>query len=157
MLRKTSLALLALCFLLFFVVPVYADNQTSATTQQTTQTTTQSTTNSSSSTSGPLSGLAQDDMGLHPFTPINFDSLGNKAVNFGNQSFELLRKGSIPLFVWALAGSIVILLFGIFFGKRVIMAGVVGILITIAVVVLIPYTPQIVLSIKVAVGHALAP
>lgn len=158
MLRKSFLALLSLCFLFLFAVPVYADNQISTATQSqsTTQTTTQPDTGDSTS-SGPLSALAKDDMGLHPLTPINFDSLGNKAVNFGNRSFELLRKGSIPLFVWAIGGSIVVLLFGIFFGKRVILAGVIGILISIAVVVMIPYTPQIVISVKNAIGSALTP
>jgi Flp pilus assembly pilin Flp len=46
---------------------------------------------------------------------------------------------------------------GILFGKKVILAGVTGVLISLIAVVLIHYMPEIVLSVKGAAGSAISP
>ena len=93
---------------------------------------------------------------MRPIKPLDLNAMGDKAVSFGDKSFALLQKGSIPLFVWGVGGSVFILFLGIFFGKKVIMAGVTGILISLIVVVLIYYMPEIALSIKSAAGSAIS-
>lgn len=145
--RKMALVLLSMFFITLLAIPVYADQSSN---------TTQPSTNNSTDTSGPFSSLTKES-GLQPITPIDLDAAGNKAVNFGNKSYAFLLKGSIPLFVWAVGGSVLILLLGIFFGKKVIMAGVVGILISLGTVVLIHYLPQIAITVKSAAGSALTP
>lgn len=146
--KKCVIALLSLVMLFSLAVPAFATDQSTSSAQPTA--------NSTVST-GPLSGLAQDEKGLRPITPIDLNALGNKAVNFGNRSYEFLIKGSVPLFVWAVGGSIVVLLLGIFFGKKIIVKGVVGIIISLAVVALIHYIPQIAITVKNAAGSALTP
>lgn len=151
MLRKISLSLIALWFLLFLAVPVWAD-QSPTVTQPTTINS-----NSNTDESGPFSSFATDNNGIQPITPIDLDSAGNKAVSFGNKSFQFFLKGSIPLFILSIGGSILLLLLGIFFGKKAIAAGIIGIIISLLVFALFPYLPQIALTAKNAAGSFLTP
>lgn len=157
---KRVIYLLALCFLLLFSSNVYAsDVSTSPTTvTQPTQisTSTPVPTTPASSTS-PFAGLIGNDNGMRPIKPLDLNAMGDKAVSFGDRSFDFLQKGSIPLFVWGVGGSVILMVLGILFEKKVILAGVTGVLISLIAVVLIHYMPEIVLSVKGAAGSAIAP
>jgi len=157
--KKVTLLLLSLFFLGFLSMPVFAADQTSPAPQPNTTATGTSGTPAASAenSSGPFSSLAKNDAGIQPITPIDLNALGNKAVNAGNTSYDFLLKESIPLFIWAIGGSVIIILLGIFFGKRVIVKGIAGVLIALIVVVMIHYLPQIVLTVKTATGSAIAP
>lgn len=167
---KRTLNLLTLCFILAFASNAYATGEStpppavtqpsSAATQPTTTTPTPAPAPASASTTpatSPFAGLVGNDNGMRPIEPLDLDAMGNKAVSFGDKSFAFLQKGSIPLFVWGVGGSVFLMFLGIFFGKRVVLAGVTGVLISLVVVVLIHYMPEIVLSVKGAAGNAISP
>ncbi|KLU61426.1 hypothetical protein CEB3_c21050 [Peptococcaceae bacterium CEB3] len=154
--KKTVATLLSLLFLILLAVPAYAAGTTTTTPANTaTPANTTAPSSAPSSSTGPFSSLSKSNYGMRPIKPIDLNALGNKAVNFGNQSYNFLLKGSIPLFVWAVGGSVLLVLLGIFLGKRVIAAGVIGILISLGVVVLIHFLPEIVLTVKNGAGNAL--
>jgi Zn-dependent membrane protease YugP len=83
--------------------------------------------------------------------------MGNKALNYGNDLYVNLNKGMIPIFVIGIAGSVILLLLGIFFGKKLLAAGLLGIFICLCVVVFIHYLPEIAVSFKSAAGSAIKP
>ena len=171
---KRARYLLTLCFILAFASNAYASGLSTQSTSVSqlsssfTQTTSMTSTDTTpSTTTAPASitpstptsrfaGLIGNDDGMRPIKPLDLNAMGNRAMNFGDKSFELLQKGSIPLFVWGVGGSVFMMFLGIFFGKKVIIAGVTGVLISLIVVVLIHYMPEIVLSVKSATGSAIA-
>jgi len=152
---------MTLCFILVFASNAYATGEStpSPAVTQPSSTATQPTptTPTPAPTTSPFAGLVGNDNGIRPIKPLDLDAMGNKAVGFGDKSFAFLQKGSIPLFVWGVGGSVFLMFLGIFFGKRVVLAGVTGVLISLIVVVLIHYMPEIVLSVKGAAGNAIAP
>lgn len=110
-----------------------------------------------SSSAGPFASLVGgDNNGIRPIKPMDLDAIGNKAVSFGNTSYTFLVKGSIPLMVWGMGSSLVLLLLGVFLGKRVVVAGVAGIFITLLAVVAIHYMPEIALTAKNAAQSAIS-
>lgn len=157
MMYKRTFILLTMCFILTFSANVYATGETPSSTpltQPSSQTTTPDISKPASQ-NGPLSGLADDSHGMRPIEPIDLDAMGNKAVGFGNKSFAFLQKGSVPLFVWGIGGSVFMMFLGIVFGKKTFMAGVTGVIISLAVFVIIHYMPEIALSVKDAAGNAI--
>lgn len=153
---KTILYLVPLYLVFLLVSPVYAASTTqpSQPSSNIQSTTTPTPTSSTTTTpAGSLSALAQDESGIRTIKPLDLDALGNKAVDFGNKSYTFLLKGSVPLFVWGIGISLIIMLLGIVFGKKVILAGITGILITLIVVVLVRYMPEIAISIKSSVAQ----
>ena len=149
-----------MCFILAFASNVYATgNATSASvvTQPSEETTPTPDSANSSTPAGPLSGLSEKSKGMRTIKPFNFDTMGDKAVSIGNESYIFLEKGSIPLLVWGVGGSVFMMVLGIIFGKKTVMAGVAGLFISLSVFVLIHYMPEIALSVKSAAGNAIAP
>jgi len=149
--------LLALSFLLLFSSNVYASDASTPSTTVTQPTQTTPTSSTSTPSTSPFAGLIGNDNGMRPIKPLDLNAMGDKAVSFGDKSFDFLQKGSIPLFVWGVGGSVILMVLGILFGKKVILAGVTGVLISLIAVVLIHYMPEIVLSVKGAAGSAISP
>ena len=154
---KRVIYLLALCFLLLFSSNVYASDASTPSTTVTQPTQTTPTSSTSTPSTSPFAGLIGNDNGMRPIKPLDLNAMGDKAVSFGDKSFDFLQKGSIPLFVWGVGGSVILMVLGILFGKKVILAGVTGVLISLIAVVLIHYMPEIVLSVKGAAGSAISP
>ena len=154
---KRIFILLTMCFILIFSANAYATGETPSSppvTQPSSQTTTPDISKTATPT-GPLSGLAADSHGMRPIEPLDLDVMGDKAVGFGNKSFAFLQKGSVPLFVWGIGGSVFMMFLGIIFGRKTVMAGVTGVIISIVVLVIIHYMPEIALSVKDAAGNAI--
>lgn len=104
---------------------------------------------SAESSSGPFSALIENNGdGVQKIEPIDFKALGDKAVKFGNDSYNLFLKGSVPLFVWAICLSLVLIMLGIFFGKKIMGLGVVGVIIGFGVIWFLNHLPQIAITVK---------
>ena len=101
------------------------------------------------SSSGPFSALIENNgTGVQKIEPIDFKALGDKAVKFGNDSYNLFLKGSVPLFVYAIGLSLVLIMLGIFFGKKILGLGVAGVFIALGVIWFLNHLPQIAITIK---------
>lgn len=139
---KQFLRLLPLCFLLLFALPVQAAEQSTPPAQST-----QDAPSDQSSLAGQLSGLIKDE-GLREVKAIDLNSIGDKALAWGSKSYESLKKGSVPMFVWSMTASVVIMLLGIILGKKVLTTGITGIIISLTVLAIIHFMPEIALTVK---------
>lgn len=106
------------------------------------------------SSSGPFSALIENNgAGVQKIEPIDFKALGEKAVKFGNDSYSLFLQGSVPFFVWAIGLSLVLIMLGIFFGKKIMGLGVAGVFIAFGVIWFLNHLPQIAITIKAWGGN----
>jgi hypothetical protein len=90
-----------------------------------------------------LSEILQDDGGMKEFKPVDLDKLGEKALKFGDKSFETLQKFSIPMLIWGLVIGVGILFFGLIFGKKIIISGVTALVIVVVMYLLIRFFPEV--------------
>lgn len=102
--------------------------------------------------SSRISDVLNNQRGMGELEPINFDEMGDRFVDLGDSSFEFFQSVSLTLLVWGIGISVVILFFGILLGRAVVMAGVIGIVISILAFAMIQFMPEIVLSITNGIG-----
>ncbi|SHN66280.1 hypothetical protein [Desulfitobacterium chlororespirans] len=142
MLKKFTYAILLVLSLTLTGLPVLADIQIEEQSQSEGPA-------EAESSSGPFSALVENNgAGVQKIEPIDFKALGEKAVKFGNDSYSLFLNGSVPLFVWAIGLSLVLIMLGIFFGKKILGLGIVGVFISFGVIWFLNHLPQIAITIK---------
>lgn len=99
-----------------------------------------------------ISNILENQGGMKEIKPIDLEVLGDKMLELGDSSFAFLQKGSVPLLVWGIGISVVILFFGIFIGRAAVMAGVVGIVISLTGFVIVQFMPETAGSLVQGIG-----
>lgn len=94
------------------------------------------------SSGGRMSNLIKNNQGIKEIKPIDLDEIGNKMLEFGDKSYAALQKTSVPLLVWGIGISVVVMFFGIILGKTAVMAGFAGLAITFATFIFIQFAPE---------------
>jgi hypothetical protein len=165
--QRKCIFLFILLLILLWISPVYAldtseqpiqtvDTQNESVQTQTDPTLQEDTQPSSTiKNPDPFAALFQDNNGMRSIEPIDIEIVGDTAIEWGNKVYNFLLKARVLISTLGIGGSVLLMLIGIFFGRKIIVAGITGIFITIIVFFIIQYMPEILVTVKSALDTML--